>query len=173
MLKFKLTHKLESKLGFNFVSQYFSKEENITHSLLGDWIVSTFTALRKPYVLFLNEKTLFNIMITFSPKESLLERFKTELNSELRRLGIQNNLIENELKTYDKIGIKKEVNKVITGYLVESIKAAQFYFTYHLDTKGYYNLKEIQCLLNDNPHVKTDFVYSEEYVKKIFEIKRF
>ena len=165
----KLTKKLQKRLGSKFISNSFRPASN-TVSILGDWIATFVTANRKPYLLFLNEKTLINVLIDYSPKETMIERFLNEMRNILAELNVNTSAIEKELKAYDDIGLLENKNKVNTGYLVESAKAALFYIYDYLYEKGYFDLKEVQDKLNYNPHVKTEFCWSEEYIQTLFNV---
>ena len=98
-------------------------------SALGDWYANRIVVNRKPLLLLLSSRTLLAILLPARELRALPSRLGDVVAQRLRRLGIEQRLIEAEVGAMDPVLVSKTSDRAIVGIMVDFANM----IPYHLD----------------------------------------
>jgi hypothetical protein len=92
MINLRCTKKLLTQL---HITEF--EEEDVSTNILGAWYANCFFVDRKPFVIFVNEKTVLSVVIPLKDTFNLHIRFLIALKELLMKIGIPEEVIYAEL----------------------------------------------------------------------------
>ena len=132
MTLIRCTKKLQKAVG---LKKSALTEELVDSSSLGPWHANLIEIDRCTCILFVNDKTLFNFLITDIPKihaQQLEEMFKTYLRCVLAEEGFDKTFLDKLMHEVADIRVTGTNNKRILG----SMNELAFMYTYHLEEES-------------------------------------
>jgi hypothetical protein len=101
---------------------------------LGNWYCHEFTASRRKYMMFVNERTLLSIIISvkgLKTSDSILEFFKQRFFKTFLLLQWHEDNFMSELEEMDEVVFAKTANRSVLGSMNDLIAQAKFASRYH------------------------------------------
>ena len=105
-----------------------SVEEGVSSdTALGDWYVNRIIVDRRPLLLFVSSGSLLAMLSPARNVGKLHERFSDLVAGRLRRLGVDERMIEPEVLAMTSVEVGRTQDRSVTGTMVDFAKALPFY----------------------------------------------
>lgn len=105
------------------VRQPVTDEPVPTTNLLGDWYANALF-WRPHLALFVNEATLFPVLVPLSPAATVFRRFPEELGIMMATVGISPLVIRQELAATTEVQVARTTNRSTLAVMVETARMA-------------------------------------------------
>ncbi len=122
--------------GTKKVLRYLSaidESPNESTTALGDWYANRLVVDRQPILVLVSATSLLAALVPARDVRGLPSRLATVVGERLRRLGVQEGLVEAEVGAMKTVSVAKTSDRSVLGTMNEFTKAIPFY----LDS-GYY-----------------------------------
>jgi len=125
------------------------KGEGSSDTALGDWYVNQIVVDRQPLLLFVSSTSLLAILAPARNVKTLPGRLSTLISERLRRLGIEDHLIDSEMRVMQDVQVGSTQDRSVTGTMVDFAKALPYY----LPIDGWSNseLQSVEDRLSETP----------------------
>lgn len=170
MLLIRCTCKLQKEMGLKKTDLV---EEEGSDSKLGPWHANLIHINGRKCILFVNDKTLLNFIVTDVTRaeiRGLSEMFLNTLICVLADEGVSNNVIDAIKQEYSENGYAKTNNKSVLG----SMNDLAFHYKFLIQDSGgvhSYMVPSIIKQLNHMPMGAIDYAYSIDAFRAIYEAK--
>lgn len=158
--------------GKNTEKIFPAQSNKIDPSILGNWTAHLVIFYRNRFVLFVNDKTLLTIFISFKPKEKLIQRFQQALFRELLRLEIPTDKAKDETLKFLEFSLEKNRDKSMTSYMKQIIFEYKFMLTSYLEAHGIFEIEPVQKMINETPRIKREHTFPNDYVRELFGLEK-
>lgn len=102
-------------------------EAVISGNALGDWYVNRIVVDRRPLLLIVSSKSRLSMVTPARDLKTLPARLAALVSARLRRLGVSDALVAQEVEATAKVGVGKTVDRSVVGQMVDFAKAIPFY----------------------------------------------
>jgi hypothetical protein len=118
-----------------------SEPTQSSENSLGEWYAHDFRLGSSHFILCVCAKTRIGIVIPAAPYQKFAQRLKPELAKLLREIGINESVIEAELKKMEGCAFGKTQDRSVLGTVSENIKHLQFLQDDHrFDGPNYFSM---------------------------------
>jgi hypothetical protein len=131
---------------------------------LGDWCANSFNIGRHPYILITNERTLLSVVLPLRESITFLPRFVLSLRSLLKTIGIEDKLIDEELREYREFQLTRKTNRHTLGSMNDFVYQVQARF----QIDGNPSLEDIAWELSEIPCGPVKYFLPREAVRQVF-----
>ncbi|MDQ3243051.1 MAG: hypothetical protein M3Q09_04945 [Gemmatimonadota bacterium] len=97
-------------------------EAAVSDGVLGDWYVKRFVVDRRPLLMMMSAVSLFPIITPARDVRSLPARLGSIVSDRLKRIGLDEMLIQREVATMTSVAVGSTRNRSVMGSLVEFCK---------------------------------------------------
>ena len=123
---------------------------------LGDWYVNRIMVSRQPLLLLVSSTSLLSILLPARDVRGLPDRLATHVSNRLKRCGIDDEVIADEIRAMKPVVVQATVNRSVLGIMVDFAKAIPYYFESRKFDDATFD--EAEVLLAENPcHVARSF----------------
>lgn len=126
-----------------------SADEALSDTALGDWYVNRLVVDRQPLLLLVSSRSLLSIIERARNLRQLPERLPGLVAQRLKRLGVEEGLIEQEVKAMHPVRVGPTRDRSVLGTLVDFAKTIPVFLPvndWHLD-----DLQLVEMRLAETP----------------------
>jgi len=124
-------------------------KESSSDTALGDWYVNRVVIDRQPLLLFVSSKSLLAMLTTARNVKTIPGRLPSLIGDRLRRLGIEDDLVNSELHVMQDVKVGPTQDRSVTGTMVDFAKALPYYLP--IDGWSESDLQIIEDRLSETP----------------------
>ncbi len=103
------------------------EKDSSSDTALGDWYVNRVVIDRQPLLLFVSSKSLLTMLAPARNVKTIPERLSILITDRLRRLGIEDHLVDSELSAMQDVQVGPTQDRSVTGTMVDFAKALPYY----------------------------------------------
>jgi hypothetical protein len=148
MFTFRCTQKLIKRLSLPVISN----PPNPT-TQLGDWYGNVLLIRHKQLMMFVSDRSLLPVIMPIRERQNLLINFQKRLSTLLIQLGIEEQLVSDELDQMDEFVIAPTTSKSVLGSMNDFILTTKTYFQMYDNIR----LLDIELLLAETPIGPMDY----------------
>jgi hypothetical protein len=104
-----------------------AQDTDVSDTALGDWYVNRIVIDRQPLLLLVSAKSRLSILTPARDVKTLPQRLAGVVADRLRRLPVDQRLVDAELNAIDRVVVGRTVDRSITGQLVDFAKVLSLY----------------------------------------------
>lgn len=138
---------------------------------LGNWSAKPITLRRRPFALFVNQKTLLCVLVRLAPSKTLFQRFPEALGQELIRLGVGEEDRLEEMAAVSSAAFARNADRSLVG----SVNDLAFHIEAIAETLRWLgdepDYVAVHAALNSIPHVKRESAFAEDAVRAMFSVQ--
>lgn len=125
------------------------EKEASSNTALGDWYVNRVVIDRQPLLLFVSSKSLLSMLTPARNVKSIPGRLPDLIVERLRRLDIDDHLVDSELSVMQDVQVGPTQDRSVTGTMVDFAKALPYYLP--IDGWGEADLQIVENRLAETP----------------------